>query len=231
MRLKTLSTALLGTLLCAAVLPARAADPQTERVLHRLDAAAKNFHTATAEFQFDSVETDPLPDKDIQRGRIYYQRTGAGFQMAAHITEHNGKADAKTYTYSNGIFKLFEQKLNQVTVLTKFNKFESYVMLGFGASGEELEKKWQVRSLGTETLDGIHCEKLELVARDPDVRKHLGKVTIWIDADRAVSLKQVFEEGPTTYRVSVYFNLKTNTPLPADAFVLKTDSHTTTVTK
>jgi len=48
-----------------------------------------------------------------------------------------------------------------------------------------------------------------------------------MDTARAVSLKQVFDEGQGVSRVCVYFNFKVNQPLPADAFKLKTDSKTT----
>ena len=63
-------------------------------------------------------------------------------------------------------------------------------MLGFGASGKDLEEKWTIKYLGKETIDGIATDKLELVAKDPDVRKNIPKVTIWMDTARAVSLKQ-----------------------------------------
>jgi outer membrane lipoprotein-sorting protein len=99
-------------------------------------------------------------------------------------------------------------------------------MLGFGASGKDLEQKWDIKYLGQETLDGKKTEKLELLAKDPTVRKNIPKVTIWVDAERGVSLKQVFDEGSGQYRVSVYFNVQVNEPLPADAFTLKTDSKT-----
>jgi len=77
-----------------------------------------------------------------------------------------------------------------------------------------------------EPLDGVKTDKLELIAKDPTVRKNIPKVTIWVDAERGVSLKQVFDEGSSEYRVSLYFNIKVNQPLPADAFTLKTDSKT-----
>jgi outer membrane lipoprotein-sorting protein len=72
----------------------------------------------------------------------------------------------------------------------------------------------------------VKTEKLELVAKDPAVRKVLPKVTIWVDPDRAVSLKQVFDEGPGAYRVCLYSHFKTNQPLPPDAFTFKTDRQT-----
>jgi outer membrane lipoprotein-sorting protein len=204
-------------------------EKELEKVLHQLDVAAANFRSTSADFQFDSIETDPVYDKDIQKGTVYYERKGSAFRMAAHISEHNGsKLAPKVYTYSGGVFKLFEGgDTNQVTTYSKADKFESYVMLGFGASGKDLADKWNINYAGSETLDGVKTEKLELVAKDLEVRKNFPKVTIWVDPDRGVSLKQVFDEGPGAYRVCVYFNIKTNQSLPGDAFTFKTDSKTT----
>jgi outer membrane lipoprotein-sorting protein len=221
-----------AALLALALVPVRAAfaAEDKESVLRRLDAAAANFHSTSADFQFDSVQTDPVPDKDIQKGTVYYERKGRAFQMAAHIRELNGKPSPKIYSYAGGVFKLFEKSTDQVTTFAKASRFESYVMLGFGASGTDLEQKWEIRYLGSEVLmDGktsVKTEKLELVAKDPSVRKNLAKVTVWIDPERAVSLKQVFNESGSAYRVCVYFNVKTNQSLPANAFTLDTDRQT-----
>ena len=207
-----------------------------EKTLHKLDAAAANFHTTSADFKFDTIETDPVYDDDVQTGVVYYERSGAKFQMGVHIDQHNNKPAPKIYTYGNGVFELFEPPpVNQVTTYTKANKFESYVMLGFGASGKDLQAKWDIKDLGSEPLsDGktiVTTEKLELVARDPAVKKNLPKVTVWMDAERGVSLKQVFDEGPGQYRVCVYFNIKVNDSLPSDAFVFKTDKQTVPINR
>jgi outer membrane lipoprotein-sorting protein len=205
---------------------------EKDRVLRHLDAAAANFHSTAADFEFDSVETDPIYDKDVQKGTVYYERKEKSFQMAAHVQQANGKQAHKVYTYSNGVFKLYEGgAVNQVTTYSKVSKFESYLMLGFGASGKDLEQKWEIKYLGSETLDGVKTEKLELIARDAEVRKNIPKVTVWVDAERGVSLKQVFDEGPGQYRVSVYFNIKVNQALPADAFILPTNSKTVQVSR
>ena len=146
--------------------------------------------------------------------------------MAAHIREANGKTVSKVYTYAAASSSSMNGMINQVTTYSKVSKFESYLMLGFGASGKDLEQKWEIKYLGLETLDGVKTEKLELVARDPEVRKNIPKVTIWVDTERGVSLKQLFDEGPGQYRVCFYFNIKVNQPLPADAFTFKTDKQT-----
>jgi outer membrane lipoprotein-sorting protein len=215
-----------------ALLPGRAAfaapadEKELERVLHRLDVAANNFRSTSADFEFDSVETDPVPDKDVQKGTVYYERNGSAFRMAAHIKEVNGKPVPKVLTYSGGVIKLYEKLPNQVTTLNKLSQYGSWFMLGFGASGKDLAARWEIKYLGPETLDGVKTEKLELVAKDPAVRKNVRMVTIWVDLDKGVTLKQVFDQGPSTYRVNVYFNVKVNQPLPAEVFTFETDRQT-----
>jgi outer membrane lipoprotein-sorting protein len=198
-------------------------------VLRQLDAAAAKFHSTSADFEFVTEQTDPIYDKDIQKGAVYYKRNGRAFQMAAHIREENGKPVPKDLTYSDGKVMLYEKLLNQVHVKDAA-KYESYLLLGFGASGKELVDKWDIKYLGPETLtDGkasVKTEKLELVAKDPDVRKLLPKVTIWVDPARAVSLKQVFDEGQGLSRSCYYSNIKLNPTLPDSDFTFKTDSQT-----
>ncbi len=162
----------------------------------------------------------------MQKGKVYYERNGKSFQMAAHIETENGKPDPKIYGIFAGVVKLYEKLTNQVTTFSKLGQFESWFMLGFGASGKDLEEKWEITYLGTETLDGIKTEKLEMVAKDPAISKNLPKVTVWMDPERGVSLKQVFDEGPGQYRVCVYFNIKVNDSLPKNAFTLDTDKQT-----
>jgi len=62
---KFLFLALIALLLLA-VRPAFAAPDQKDEVLRRLDEAARNFRSTSADFEFDSVETDPIPDKDAR---------------------------------------------------------------------------------------------------------------------------------------------------------------------
>jgi outer membrane lipoprotein-sorting protein len=215
-----------AALACFALAGRAAHADDLQSVLHQLDAAAANFRSTSADFEFDSYETDPIPIKDVQKGTVYYERKGAAFSMAAHIAEVNGKPVPKIYSYVGGVFKLDEPMIDQVTTFKSASKFESYVMLGFGASGKELADKWDITFVGVETLNGVKTDKLDLVAKDPTVRKNLPKVTIWVDPARGVSLKQVFDEGEGQSRVCVYFNMKVNEALPGDAFKRPTDGKT-----
>lgn len=221
----TLALAALLFALTASQLSAQDQKQDLKTVLARLDAAAANFHSTSADFEFDSIQTDPVPDKDVQKGVVYYERKGNSFEMAAHINEENGKPVPKVYTFSKGVFRLYEKLPDQVTTY-KSDKAGGYLLLGFGASGKELRDKWDITYLGQETINGLKTDKLELIPKDPSVRKNLLKVTVWMDTPHGVSLKQVFDQGQGQSRTSNYFNFRFNQPLPSDAFSFKTDSKT-----
>src|SRR5271165_5123889 len=202
-----------SALLAALLLPATAAHAAEDlnSVLRKLDTAAANFHSTSADFKFETVTTDPIPETEVQTGTVYYERRSKTFQMAAHIKEVDDKPVPKTYMFSGGEFKLWEGgALNQVTTFEKANKFESYLMLGFGASGKDLEEKWDIKYGGNETVAGVNTAKLELVAKDPNVRKNIPKVIVWMDTARGISLKQYFDEGQGQSRTCTYANIKVN---------------------
>ena len=125
----------LFTVLFAALMPISALRAEDlDGVLAKLDAASKYFHTTTASFEFDTVQTDPIPDTDTQTGTVYYQHSGTTFQMAAHITGDNGHHAAKAYIFSNGVLRESDTgKASDAKTYTQAGKYESYLMLGFGA--------------------------------------------------------------------------------------------------
>jgi outer membrane lipoprotein-sorting protein len=201
--------------------PARADD--LAGVLAKLDAAAKDFHTTTATVEVETIQTDPIPDTDLMDGVAYYDRNGSRFEMSAHFHQHNGRPTGKIYMFSGGVFKVSDTgKENDAKTYTNVSKYQGYLMLGFGASGKELQEKWDIKYLGAEKIDGVTTDKLELVARDPAFRKNIPKVTIWLDTARAVSVKQSYDEGEGQTYVCHYTNIKVNQPLPKGAFSFDT---------
>jgi len=212
---------------------------ELQQILLQLNTAAASFHSTSADVEFETVQTDPVFERDIDKGTVEYKRNGKSFQMVVHFREEatdvqNGKpakfkSVPKELLVSGGKATLYEKLTNQVHTKDA-SKFESYAILGFGASGTQLADKWDIKYLGTEPLiDGktsLIADKLELVAKDPEVRKLLPKVTIWIDPNRAVSLTQVFDEGQGQSRTCYYSNIKLNPTLPDSDFTINTDSKT-----
>ena len=203
-----------------------------QSVLSRMDAASAKFHTTSADVEFTSAQTHPIPDTDVMKGAVYYKRDGMSYQMGVHIDTDDGQPSPKVVVCCiNGEIKLYEKLQNQVTTLSKWSQYESWFMLGFGASGKELAAKWDIKYDGAETVDGVKTEKLELTSKDPNVRAKVPTVILWMDADRAISLKQYFDEGGGQSRTCHYTNIKLNQSLPKDAFTFATDKKTTFVNR
>jgi outer membrane lipoprotein-sorting protein len=230
LRLKLVSCLALALAFLPGCIASAATQDDLKSVLARLDSAAAKFQSTQADVEKDAVVTVPMPDTDVQKGVVYYERKGSSVKMGLHVKLHNGNPSGTSYTYIDGVFKLFEPGVNQVTTHAGAAKFESYVNLGFGASGKDLADKWVITYLGSEDIsDGnstVKTAKLQLVAKDPAVLKNVQKVVIWVDPDRAVSLKQVFTLSATSSWTCTYTNFKVNKPLPGDAFTFPTDKKT-----
>jgi outer membrane lipoprotein-sorting protein len=98
--------------------------------------------------------------------------------------------------------------------------------LGFGASGDDLERSYDIKMEGWETVAGVKTAKLELTPKEAKLQHSLSQIVLWIDPARSLAVQQKFLELSGDYRLARYSNIKVNGRLPGDAFKLKTTSHT-----
>lgn len=211
--------------------PAAFAADDLKSVLAQLNASAAKFHSASAKLEFVNEMTEPIPDKDVMDGLVYTERKGNAAQLGIHIDTENGKPAPRVITVKNGVFSMYEKLTNQVTTSKQGGKVEGYLSLGFGGSGTDLEANWEITYKGSETMDGVKVAKLDLVPKDPKALQFVRKVTMWIDPERGVSLKQYFDQGQGQSRTVTYSNVKLNQSLPGDAFSFKTDSKTQVISR
>jgi len=224
------SVALLAS--AAAVVPAHAAD-DLDKVISKLDASAKTFTSAQADIVWDNTQTQPVPDTDSQVGTILFARGKDGqMQVALHVKTDNGKPVEKDMVYSGGIGKLYEPAIKQLQVFKvgdKSAQLDSFLTLGFGGSGEDLKKNWNITPAGTEQVSGVSAVKLQLTPRDPAVAKTAPKVILWIDLDKGLAVKQQRFDASGNYVTFTYTNIHPNAKVGHDAFVIKTTKDTQTV--
>jgi outer membrane lipoprotein-sorting protein len=218
--------------LAIVALPLRAAD-DLDKVIAKLDASAKTFTSAQADIAWDNVQTQPVLDKDSQVGTAIFARAKNGqMQVAVHIKTDNGKPVLKDLSYADGVGKMYEPALKQIQVFKvgdKSSQLETYLTLGFGGSGQDLTKNWQITSAGTESINGVQAAKLQLAPRDPAMAKTAPKVLLWIDLDKGVALKQQRFDSAGNYVVFTYSNIQLNKKVPSNAFEIKTASGTQVV--
>ena len=116
--------------------------PTLESVLKKMDAAAASFQTTQADFVWDQYQK-VVDETDTQKGTVYYRRSGKEIEMMAEIRE----PDRKFVLYKNGKLQVYQPKIDQVTEYTtgtNHEEIESYLVLGFGGSGQDLKKSFEV---------------------------------------------------------------------------------------
>jgi outer membrane lipoprotein-sorting protein len=191
-------------------------------ILAKIDNAGARTKTISADFNWKTVQTEPVSDEEIQVGSIFFKRDDRdSFEMAANIRTVNGKSVPKILTYAHGIATLFEKLPNQFHSFKAGDKeslLNSLLFIGFGANGHDLTKNFDLKFIRSEILNGINCDVLKLTPTDEKTRERLLSVMIWFDVARGIGIKQVFDEGEGTYRECLYTNIKINPHLPPDAF-------------
>jgi outer membrane lipoprotein-sorting protein len=211
----------------------RAQSTDLDKVIAQLNAAAGRFVSAQADFAWDQF-TAAVQDHDVQTGTIYFDRKKGAIRMAAHLEQDNGKPAPKTVLYDGGQVNLYEPTIKQLTVMKaggNRGQFESFLTLGFGGSGKDLEANWTVNLQGTEKMGEVSVEKMDLVPKEQKVLDMFSHVTIWVDPTRGISYTQIFYQPSGDTRTVTYKNIRYNVPLPADVLEIKPARGTTTVVR
>jgi outer membrane lipoprotein-sorting protein len=205
---------------------AQAAAPASlERVLNSMDAAAKNFKTMQASVAYDEYQR-VINDTDTEKGVIYFRREGADIEMALDFSS----PDEKFVRFTGGKVQVYMPKIDQVNEYEPGKnraEVESFLVLGFGGSGHDLLKSYDVKYVGTETVLGIKTDELELVPKSARIRNDfIASIQIWIDPSRGISIQQKFFQPGGDYRLAKYTDIKIPAKIPDGAFKLKTSKKT-----
>ena len=89
--------------------------------------------------------------------------------------------------YKAASLQVYQPKMDQVTVYDRARTatiLKANVVLGFGGSGQDLIKTFDVTYVGAETIDGIATAKLQLIPKSEKVRNTYSKILLWIDLER-----------------------------------------------
>ncbi len=200
-------------------------DAALEKVVGQMDSAAEKFHTTEASVVWDQYQK-VVDEHEEQKGKVYFRRSGNEIQMAADITD----PDQKYVLFNGSKVQVYQPRIDQVTAYrTGKNReeFESFLVLGFGGRGHDIMKSFDVKYLGSETVDGVDAAKLDLVPKTASVRNNVAHIILWIDPARGISVQQQFFFGNSgDFRLAKYSGIKVNEKIPDSVFKLKTTGKT-----
>jgi outer membrane lipoprotein-sorting protein len=219
-----MQTRLRGFVVClilAGPLKLAAAGDIVQQILARMDKAAIDFKAMTA--QVTHVDhTDVLNENSTESGTVTMKKVQPGeVQERVDFTV----PDRKTITFEKRHVQEYLPKINtlQVFDLDKHGEqLDRFLMIGFGISGTELAKDYDVTVLGTETINGQSAIRLQLNPKATEIRQYVQKIELWIpEQGDPYPLREKIFEPSHDYRVVTYNDLKINPPLLPDAMQLK----------
>jgi outer membrane lipoprotein-sorting protein len=205
-----------AVVVCCAFPVTHAQSCDTAKVLAQMDAASAKFQSTQADFKWDVLQS-VVNEHDVQSGTVYFERHGDSTSMAAYIKQ----PAEKTVFFNGSTLNLLQPDIKQETLFSAGSnrgQYESFLTLGFGGSGKDLQSNWTVSCQGMESIDGTQTAKLDLKPKQQSVANMFSHVTLWIDAARSLGLKQIFYEPSGDNRTATYTGVKYNTKIPADIF-------------
>jgi len=194
-----------------------------QATLHALDESSAKFVSAQATFNKD-LYTKLVNDHTMQDGKIYFKRVPGGTDAGIAIVGPG----ARIVEYKAGVLRDYNPGINcfdTISTTGRQGTVDTFLTLGFGGSGKDLAKAWNITDLGSETItDGsatVKVEKLDLVPKEQSVKANYSHVTLWLDLDRGVSLKQEGFEPNGDTQTAIYSNVKLNQRVDTAPFAIK----------
>ncbi|MGB8582309.1 MAG: outer membrane lipoprotein carrier protein LolA [Candidatus Sulfotelmatobacter sp.] len=195
-----------------------------DSVLRKMDEMAANFQTLQADFVWDQYQR-VVDEHDLQKGTVFYRRSGKQIEMMAEIKD----PDSKFVLYKDGKLQIYQPKIEQVMEYStggNQQEIETFLVLGFGGSGEDLKKSFDVTYQGEETIDNVPAAKLQLIPKSDKVRGNFPEIILWIDLSRGICVQQKLVQTQGDYRLAKYSAIKVNAKINNDVFHLKTTGKT-----
>jgi outer membrane lipoprotein-sorting protein len=203
---------LIGLCLFSACLVVDAEEIPT--ILQRMNEAAAGFHTLSADVQM--VTYTAIIDSTItENGTLKIQKSKGGDVRA--VVDFSGVPNSsRVIGLSGKTVRMYfpNAKYYQDYDFGKNGDLiNQFLLLGFGASGDELSKSYTISSEGVEKIAGVSTTKVLLIPKDPKVKEKLARVELWIPEGQSNPVQQQFFEESGNYRKMTYSQIQLNLPM------------------
>jgi outer membrane lipoprotein-sorting protein len=186
----------------------------TESVLNRIDKAASDFHSLTADIE-QLKYTDVVKDTSTETGQIFVRRDQ---KMRIDLT----KPDPRTILRTSDSLFIYTPKINRVEEYNLGKNraiVDQYMRLGFGTKSQDLQKSYDVKFVGEEEIDHHKTVLLELTPKSDEIRKQITKIQMWVDQSSWLPIQQkFFEAGGGDYFLVKYSSMVKNLKIPDSKF-------------
>ncbi len=179
-----------------------------KEILSRMDRSAQTFQDMTANLA-QTQHTAIINEDDKDSAAVRLKRTKEGLRGYVEFAEPN----RRLIGFQNRQLQVYYPKTNTVDIydLGKHGaELDQFLLLGFGTSGKELEKNYNMRVTGSETLNGKAVTRVELVPKTAEAKEYLQKVELWIPAAASYPIQEKIHKNDQDYILIQYSDIKIN---------------------
>jgi outer membrane lipoprotein-sorting protein len=185
-----------------------------DAIFARMDEAAKKFKSASAALH-QTQYTAVISETSQEDGQLRVKRSKGSIKLRVDFKPPNERIAALDgnrglifYPKSNVVNKYDVSKYASASTV------DQLLLLSFGAaSGAELKKGYTVTSGGTETVDGKSTTRVELVPKSEEMRKVIGRISLWIPEGQYTAVKERLDEAGKDYIEWTYPHVAVNGPV------------------
>ena len=191
-----------------------------DAVLHRMDEGAKRFHSVTAKLK-EVNYTAVLQETSTQTGELWLMRRGKGGVIGKMKFD---PPEETTVAFRGHIVEKYYPKANNVDrydLGKNAAQIDEFILLTFGAAGNDLERNYDVKFAGPATIDGTPCSHLVLTPKSPDAAKIASTIEMWIPEKRSYAIQEKVNEPSGNYVLNQYSDVKMNPELPDSDYEFK----------
>jgi len=192
-------------------------------ILARMDQSARNLRTFSAKMK--RIEyTKILNDKDETDGLRLVKRANG---QTIGIVQFFGQ-NPQTLRFAGKTVEVYYPDAKRVEVYDagKFGKLgkqvDQLLLLGIGVTSADLRRDFDITADGTETIAGKPATRIQLIPKDPDLKKQAEKIEMWVQEGESVPIQVKVTRTSGDYNQAIYSDVQMNPALPDSAFESKT---------
>jgi outer membrane lipoprotein-sorting protein len=177
-------------------------------MLARMDRSAEKFQSMTANLT-QLQHTAIINDDERDSAAVRMKKEKGGLRGFVEFAEPN----RRLIGFQNRQLQVYYPKTNTVNIydLGKHGaQLDQFLLLGFGTSGKQLEKSYNMRVTGTETLNGKPVTRLELVPKTEEVKEYLKELELWIPDSASYPVQEKIHKNDQDYILIQYSDVKIN---------------------
>ena len=192
--------------------------PALQDIVTRMDQAAAKFRAMSAKIE-RTKHTAVLNSDDTESGMVYMKKNGARVEGLMDIT----KPDKKTSVFAGHEVQIYYPNMKEVDIYDagkNGEQLEQFITLGFGTSGHDLEKTYDMRVVSNASVKGQKTVHLELIPKSAEAKKLIKQVDLWITEDNYPVQERILEPSGD-YDLWSYSDVQLNPDLKEQDMQLK----------